>query len=199
MFNKYKKRIVLSWTLNFTETWPYYSAFSIFPLIFEKFYNVPPAKVGLLLGIILGAGVVGVLVWAYLLDIIGRRPVLALTYGISGLLFIILGVITPYLTFVEFILALSIVYFFTYAAAALLYPQIEEIFPTEARSSGVGTAIGFGRLGGIIAPFVLLALLPLGLIYVFAVTGIVLIIGSISEILLGPEFKKASLEVSSKA
>jgi len=198
IFRKYKKRIALSWILNFTETWPYYAAFSIIPIIFTSIYHIKSQYTGLILSVVLGAGVIGVLVWAYLLDIIGRRPVIMTTYIMAGIVAIILGTLVRSIDFLVFIAILSIMYFFTYAAAALLYPQIGEMFPTRARGSGVGTAIGFGRLGGIIGPFVLLALLPLGLFYVFVVTGIVLIIGGIAEVILGPELKRESLEKASR-
>lgn len=198
LFGKYGKRIVLAWTLNFTETWPYYAAFSVFPLIFSKYYGVTGARVSLTLSAVLGAGVLGVLVMAYLLDKIGRRPVLILSYGLAGLLAILLGAVVKALSFASFIGFLAILYFFTYAAAALLYPQIGEMFPTEARGSGLGTAIGFGRLGGIIGPFVLLALLPHGLEPVFAVTGVVLLVGALAETAIGPELKRKSLEEAEK-
>ena len=42
MFKKYKKRIILAWILNITETWPYYAAFSVFPLIFVDIYHIKP-------------------------------------------------------------------------------------------------------------------------------------------------------------
>jgi len=197
IFKKYKKRIALSWILNFTETWPYYAAFSIIPLIFTDIYHIKSQDTGLILSVVLGAGVLGVLLWAFLLDVIGRRPVILITYIMAGIVAIILGIVVKSIDFVVFIAILSLMYFFTYAAAALLYPQIGEMFPTRARGSGVGTAIGFGRLGGIIGPFVLLALLPLGLVYVFVVTGIVLIIGGLAEVVLGPELKRESLEKAS--
>ncbi len=197
MFKKYKKRIVLSWILNITETWPYYAAFSVFPLIFVDIYHIKSAYIGLILAYVLGAGVLGVLFWSYMLDKIGRKPVITLTYIIAGIISVILGVYVHIFTFAIFIVVLAIMYFFTYAAAALLYPQIGEMFPTEARGSGLGAAIGFGRIGGIIGPFILLALLP-SLYLVFAVTGIVLMIGGISEIVLGPELKGKSLEIASE-
>ncbi len=198
IFRTYKKRIILSWILNFTETWPYYAAFSIIPLIFTEIYHIKSQDIGLILSVVLGAGVIGVLVWAYLLDVIGRKPVIIITYIMAGVVAIILGALVRSIDFVAFIAILSLMYFFTYAAAALLYPQIGEMFPTRARSSGVGTAIGFGRLGEIIGPFVLLALIPYGLFYVFVATGIVLIIGGLAEIVLGPELRRESLEKASR-
>ncbi|HIH59707.1 MAG TPA: MFS transporter, partial [Ferroplasma sp.] len=80
IFKKYKKRIALSWILNFTETWPYYAAFSIIPLIFTDIYHIKSQDTGLILSVVLGAGVLGVLLWAFLLDVIGRRPVILITY-----------------------------------------------------------------------------------------------------------------------
>ena len=182
---------------NNPQNYCHYAAFSIIPLIFTTIYHIPSKDTGLILSVVLGVGVLGVLVWAFLLDIIGRRPVIMITYMVAGIVAIILGIVVHSIDFVVFIAILSLMYFFTYAAAALLYPQIGEMFPTRARGSGLGTAIGFGRLGGIIGPFVLLALLNYGLLYVFVVTGIVLIIGGIAEVILGPELKRESLEKAS--
>lgn len=202
LFGKYKRRLTLAWILNFTETWPYYAAFGVLPFIFEKVFSYPGSKIGLLLAVITGGGVLGVFVMSYLLDTLGRRPVITICYGISGIMWIIVGVIYSFVPFYGFIGLLVIVYFFTYSAAGILYVQIGEMFPTEARSSGLGTAIGFGRLGGIIGSPLLVLMLPktagtFNLLPIFALTGIVLLVGAFAEIILGPEMKKQSLEDAS--
>jgi putative MFS transporter len=140
---------------------------------------------------------------SYLLDTLGRRPVITLSYGIAGIMWVIVGVIYSFVPFYGFIGLLVIVYFFTYSAAGILYVQIGEMFPTESRSSGLGTAIGFGRLGGIIGSPLLLLLLPktpgtFNLLPIFLITGVVMLIGAISEIVLGPEMKRKSLEEASE-
>jgi len=203
LFGKYKKRLILAWILNFTETWPYYAAFGVLPFIFTKEFKYPGAHVGLLLAVITAGGVLGVFVMSYLLDVIGRRPVITISYGVAGLMWIIVGIIYHFVPFGGFVGLLVIVYFFTYSAAGILYVQIGEMFPTEARSSGLGTAIGFGRLGGIIGSPLLILLLPktlseFNLLPIFLITGLVMIIGAISEIVIGPELKKKSLEEASK-
>ncbi|MEM4104787.1 MAG: MFS transporter, partial [Thermoplasmatales archaeon] len=202
LFGKYKKRLTLAWILNFTETWPYYAAFGVLPFIFTKVFKYPGAHVGLLLAVITLGGVLGVFGMSYLLDTIGRRPVITLSYGIAGVMWVIVGVIYSFVPFYGFIGLLVIVYFFTYAAAGILYVQIGEMFPTDARSSGLGTAIGFGRLGGIIGSPLLLLLLPkvpgtFNLLPIFLITGIVMLVGALSEVVLGPEMKKKSLEEAS--
>ena len=202
LFGKYKKRLTLAWILNFTETWPYYAAFGVLPFIFTKVFKYPGANVGLLLAAITAGGVLAVFVMSYLLDTLGRRPVITLSYGIAGIMWVIVGVIYSFVPFYGFIGLLVIVYFFTYSAAGILYVQIGEMFPTESRSSGLGTAIGFGRLGGIIGSPLLLLLLPstpgtFNLLPIFLITGVVMLVGAISEIVLGPEMKKKSLEEAS--
>jgi putative MFS transporter len=74
------------------------------------------------------------------------------------------------------------------------------MFPTKARGSAMGTAVGFGRLGGIIAPFALASFVGKnsGLLPIFVITGIVMLIGAFAEIALGPELAKKSLEEAAK-
>jgi len=64
----------------------------------------------------------------------------------------------------------------------------------------MGTAVGFGRLGGIIAPFALASFVGKisGLLPIFVITGIVMLIGAFAEIALGPELAKKSLEEAAK-
>ncbi len=200
LFTTYRNRLILAWILNFTETWPYYSAFSVISLILVKVFLFPSSKVALLLAAITGAGVVGVFVMSWALDVIGRRPAIALSYGIGGLLSILIGIIVRSIPFAAFLVLLVILYFFVYAAAGVLYPQIGEMFPTKVRGSAMGTAVGFGRLGGIIAPFALAAYVGTlsGLLPIFVITGIVMLIGAVAEIIVGPELKKKSLEDAAK-
>lgn len=200
LFTVYRNRLILAWILNFTETWPYYSAFSVIALILTKVFLFPSSKVALLLAAITGAGVVGVFVMSWALDIIGRRPAITLSYGLGGLLSIIIGIIVKSISFSAFLALLVLLYFFVYAAAGVLYPQIGEMFPTKARGSAMGTAVGFGRLGGIIAPFALAAYVGTisGLLPIFVITGLVMLVGAVAEIAVGPELKKKSLEEAAK-
>jgi len=200
LFTRYRNRLILSWILNFTETWPYYSAFSVIPLILTKVFLFPGSKVALLLAAITGAGVIGVFVMSWALDVIGRRSTIALSYGLGGLLSIVIGIIVKSISFSAFLALLILLYFFVYAAAGVLYPQIGEMFPTKARGTAMGTAVGFGRLGGIIAPFALASYVGTlaGLLPLFLITGLVMLVGAVTELVVGPELKKKSLEEAAR-
>ncbi|MEM0075010.1 MAG: MFS transporter [Nitrososphaerota archaeon] len=200
LFTTYRNRLILAWTLNFTETWPYYSAFSVISLILTKVFLFPGSKVALLLAAMTGAGVIGVFVMSWALDVIGRRSAITMSYGLGGLLSIIIGAVVKIIPLYVFLLLLVLLYFFVYAAAGVLYPQIGEMFPTKNRGSAMGTAVGFGRLGGIIAPFALAAYVGSisGLLPIFVITGVVMLIGAVAEILVGPELKRKSLEEAAK-
>jgi hypothetical protein len=48
-----------------------------------------------------------------------------------------------------------------------------------------------------VSNFVLLALLPIGLKAVFAITGVILLAGVVAEAILGPELRRKPLEEAS--
>jgi len=203
LFKRYPKRMALAITLNFTEVWPYYSAFSVIPVILVKFFKYSSSSVGLSLVYITFAGVLGITVMAlFALDRIGRRKTITASYGIAALLFLIIGLIVAHISTVTFLILLVVLYFWVYAAAGVLYPQISEMFPTEVRATANGTAIGIGRLGGIIGPIVLGAIIAGGttieaVTIVFVLTAVIMFIGAIAEVILGPELANKGLEVAS--
>ncbi len=93
---------------------------------------------------------------------------------------------------------LVVLYFLVYAAAGMLYPQLAEMFPTEVRNTAIGIAIGIGRIGGIIGIIILAVILSHGVIVVFGITAVVMAVGAIAELLIGPETGLKSLEITSR-
>lgn len=61
------------------------------------------------------------------------------------------------------------------AAWGMAYPVTTELYPTRMRAAATGWASGFGRIGGIIAPFVVGLMIQLGAgnVAIFALLGIV--------------------------
>ena len=140
----------------------------------------------------------GIITMSFALDRIGRRKTITASYGIAALLFLIIGIISAHISILLFIILLVVLYFWVYAAAGVLYPQLAEMFPTEVRNTAIGIAIGIGRIGGIIGIIILAVILSHGVIVVFGITAVVMAIGAISELLIGPETGLKSLEITSR-
>lgn len=62
------------------------------------------------------------------------------------------------------------------------------------RASGIGSAVAFGRIGAMIGPIVLTAMLASALTLAFVVTGLVLLAGALMEVVWGIEGRGRSLE-----
>ena len=138
---------------------------------------------------------------SFALDRIGRRKTITASYGIAALLFLIIGIISDRVSILLFIILLVVLYFWVYATAGVLYPQLAEMFPTEVRNTAIGIAIGIGRIGrigGIIGIIILAVILSHGVIVVFGITAVVMAVGAIAELLIGPETGLKSLEITSR-
>ncbi len=127
------------------------------------------------------------LIGAYLIDIIGRRPVGIACYICAGVGLPVLGHVTS-LPMAVAVMALSWNMFLGpgWGTKMALNP---EVFPTEARGSGMALTHGLGRISGIIAPsleaYLLVHFGPGNALTVFAIVAVVGIIGY----LMAPELR----------
>lgn len=141
-------------------------------------------------------GTIGVVVMSWLADAWGRRQTVIASYGLAGLLAIVVGIVASeqMLTAGLFVTLIAVMYFFAFAAAGVVYITTTEIFPTTVRASGIGSAVAFGRIGAMIGPVALTAMLQSGLTLAFVVTGLVLLAGALMEVVWGIEGRGRSLE-----
>jgi MFS family permease len=199
LLRHYPRQVALAWVLNFSQAFPYYAAFSLIPIILIKTYNYDPKMVPLALMFLTGLGTVGVVVMSWLADAWGRRQSVITSYGMAGLLAMVVGVVASQqlLTGGVFVVLIAVMYFFAFAAAGVVYITTTEIFPTNVRASGIGSAVAFGRIGAMIGPIVLTAMLVSGLTLAFVVTGLVLLAGALMEAVWGIEGRGRSLEAIS--
>ncbi|NTU88416.1 MAG: MFS transporter [Actinobacteria bacterium] len=138
---------------------------------------------------------------AYLVEKIGRKPVLTIYFlgtAIAAWLFGHAGAVN------EIIIFGCLLYFFSLGAWGCVYAYTPEVYPTSARASGSGWAAAFGRIGAFIAPFVVPFVYNYfgtekGYVYVFIMLTAVFALVALVVAVFGKETMGVSLEEISEA
>jgi len=143
---------------------------------------------------ITGAGALGNIGAGLLLDRIGRRFTLALFFLLGGVLMLAWGFAESAPAVVA--IGACTAFFGAGGAGGPLFTYTSEVYPTRFRGAGTGWAAGWQRIGGIVAPIVLGALLAgAGSSYrVFAIMAASLLVGGLAVLALGFETRGKSLE-----
>jgi MFS family permease len=161
----HRTRALVGLTLMAAQAFFYNAIFFTYALVLTKFYAVPAGHVGwYILPFALG-NVLGPLCLGPLFDSIGRKPMIAFTYGVSGLLLAATG-----LLFVQGVLgaaqqtiAWTIIFFFASAAASAAYLTVSETFPIEIRALAIAIFYAAGTgIGGVAAPYLFGLLIATG-------------------------------------
>ncbi len=156
---RYKRSLVVSWLGNLGAQTGVYGLTLWVPTLFVLLLKVTPAQASALIIPMTVAGLVGRVSFARLSDLIGRRAsggllgfgaaALILAAGLSYRQFVDL----PYLGHTSVLWLLLIAgYFFADGGFAIVGPYAAEVWPASLRTSGMGSAYGFGGLGKIIGP-----------------------------------------------
>ncbi len=145
--------------------------------------------------------VLGPLLLGHFFDTVGRRKMIALCYGVSGLAMIATGYAFSRGTLdaTGQSIAWSAIFFFASAAASSAYLTVSEVFPLEMRAVAISIfyAIGTG-VGGIVAPALLGALIGSGeraqVFWGYAGAGGLMLLGALAALLLGVNAERKPLE-----
>jgi MFS family permease len=109
--------------------------------------------------------VLGPILLGRFFDTVGRRPMIALTYAVSGVLLAVSGYLFAIgvLSATQQTIAWSVIFFFASTAASSAYLTVSETFPLEVRALAIAFfyAIGTG-IGGIGGPWLFGALIDTG-------------------------------------
>ena len=190
--DRFIKRTVMLWAVWFGIVFSYYGIFMWLPsLVFKQGFAVVKTFEYVLIMTL--SQLPGYYSAAWLVDRLGRRYTLSLFLlcsGISSYFFGHAGSVTALLFWGG---SMS---FFNLGAWGVVYTYTPELYPTSIRGLGCGWAAGFGRIGGMAAPFLVGALLSAswdisGIFYIFASVFVII---SIIVISLGTESKKKELE-----
>jgi MFS family permease len=152
----YPKRAVLGLVLMGSQAFFYNAIFFSYALVLTKFYDVPSASIGwYILPFALG-NFCGPLLLGPLFDHIGRKPMIASTYAISGVLLAIVGYLfrEGLVDARQLTLCWTGIFFFASAAASAAYLTVSESFPIEARALAIAFFYAVGTaLGGVVSPW----------------------------------------------
>jgi MFS family permease len=161
----YPQRAVLGLVLMGSQAFFYNAIFFTYALVLTRFYGVPAAAVGwYVLPFALG-NFCGPLLLGPLFDRIGRKPMIAATYAISGVLLAVVGYLfrEGAVDAVQLTWCWTGIFFFASAAASAAYLTISESFPIEARALAIAIFYALGTaLGGAAAPWLFGSLIGSG-------------------------------------
>ena len=161
----YRQRSMVGLALMVAQAFFYNAIFFTYALILTDFFGIPASHVGWYLLPFAAGNFLGPLLLGRLFDTLGRRTMIAFTYGVSGVLLAISG----YLFSIGALgaqgqtVAWMVIFFFASPAASAAYLTVSETFPLEVRALAIALfyAIGTG-IGGVIGPALLGALIDTG-------------------------------------
>ena len=184
LFKTYPKRRFYCLVLMAAQAFFYNAIFFTYAMMLTDFYAVPSAHVGYYILPFAAGNVLGPLLLGRLFDSWGRKPMIILTYGLSGILLAATGFAfnAGVLTAASQTLCWSVTFFFASAAASSAYLTAAENFPLEMRALAIAIFYALGTLFGAGAPWVF---------------GMLIESGSRSQVLLGYLFGASLMLVAS--
>jgi MFS family permease len=201
LFRLYPRRAALGVILMAAQAFFYNAIFFTYALILARFFGIAADRVGLYILPFAAGNFLGPLLLGPLFDSIGRRPMIAGTYALSGVLLLISAwlFVDGLLDATGLTIAWSIVFFFASAAASSAYLTISESFPLEVRALAIAVfyALGTG-LGGVAGPWLFGHLIGSGDRsaiaggYVFGAS--LMLVAAAAELWLGIAAERRSLE-----
>jgi len=151
---KYPRSLLVSWLGNAGAQTGAYGISLWAPALFVLLLNVTPQEASKMFILLTVTGFVGRLVFSYLSDVIGRRRAGGLLGFGAGILTIAAGQYYDATLFgvSAFWLILAAAMFFADGGFAIVGPYAAEVWPSHLRTTGMGSAYGFGGIGKILGP-----------------------------------------------
>ena len=155
MLARYRKRALLCLALMSAQAFFYNAIFFTYALVLARFHDVPDERVGYYIFPFALGNFLGPLLLGWLFDAAGRRMMIALTYGISGIALAATGYAfnEGWLTAATQTACWAAIFFVASAAASSAYLTVSEIFPLEMRAVAISIFFALGTgIGGVIGP-----------------------------------------------
>jgi MFS family permease len=165
LFSVYRQRSLVGLVLMVAQAFFYNAIFFTFALVLTDFFAIPASHVGWYILPFAAGNFLGPLLLGRLFDTLGRRAMITLTYGVSGILLALSGYLFSIgaLSAQTQTIAWMVIFFFASPAASAAYLTVSETFPLEVRALAIALfyAIGTG-IGGVVGPALFGALIDTG-------------------------------------
>ncbi len=165
LFRVYRERSLVGLVLMVAQAFFYNAIFFTFALVLTDFYGIQADGVGWYILPFAAGNFLGPLVLGRLFDTLGRRLMITLTYGVSGILLALSGYLFAIgaLSATTQTIAWMVIFFFASPAASAAYLTVSENFPLEVRALAIALfyAVGTG-IGGVAGPVLFGALIDTG-------------------------------------
>src|SRR4051794_33402071 len=201
VFKMYPKRTFVGFSLFTGQAFLYNAIFFTYALVLTEIYGVSSSSVGLYLLPFAVGNFAGPLLLGRFFDSIGRKPMIAGTYILSGVLLIITGILfrNGTLTATTQTVAWCVIFFFASAGASAAYLTVSEIFPMETRAMAIAFFYALGTIvGGFGGPLLFGALIQSGdpsqIFIGYLIGAVVMIVGGIIQATMGVEAAGRDLE-----
>ena len=165
LFSVYRQRSLVGLALMIAQAFFYNAIFFTFALVLTEFYGIGASQVGWYILPFAAGNFLGPLLLGRLFDTLGRRVMITLTYGVSGVLLALSGYLFSIgvLSAQTQTIAWMVIFFFASPAASAAYLTVSETFPLEVRALAIALfyAVGTG-IGGVAGPALFGALVDTG-------------------------------------
>jgi MFS family permease len=155
LLHDHRGRAVVGLTLMAAQAFFYNAIFFTYALVLTDFYGIPADRIGWYILPFAAGNVLGPLLLGRFFDTIGRRPMIAFTYAMSGVLLAASGYlfVSGMLTAQTQTLVWMVIFFFASAAASSAYLTVSENFPLELRALAIAVFYAIGTaIGGVAGP-----------------------------------------------
>lgn len=165
LFNVHRQRALVGLALMTSQAFFYNAIFFTYALILTDFYGVAADSIGWYLLPFAAGNFLGPVLIGRFFDTWGRRPMITLTYIVSGVLLAATGFLfaRDLISAETQTLCWMAIFFFASAAASSAYLTVSETFPLEIRALAIAIfyATGTGT-GGVIGPWLFGLLIDTG-------------------------------------
>lgn len=165
LFVTHRPRTLVALALMSSQAFFYNAIFFTYALILTDFYGIPSNLIGWFILPFAAGNFLGPVLIGRLFDTLGRRPMIAGTYILSGLLLAGTGYLfaRELVSASQLTLCWSVVFFFASAAASSAYLTVSETYPLEIRALAIAVFYSIGTgLGGIAGPWLFGVLIDSG-------------------------------------